>query len=778
MTQYRVRDGGLPAGSTLGAPKAVAVIKATGALEKLYSCEAGADAFGSVLVRHWDRRSGIELQARTGHFLIAFERQEHTVEHSLQISSRERIFLLSTLPRDGNLRAVDPPALYYDVLLRNAGDETAELRTDAAVRLARPTGESVAARFDDEINAFVMHAGERPEFVRIAAATKTPVGHEITNDRVGIFRFEHSIEPGHTAGFTIVLTFSINGEATARANLNSLPDCDEALTRTQKYYCSTIGRAAVMTPEPEVNAGVQWAKANIARSLLLAPQGWCIVNDPAQTTHSVGRDTAWFALGAGYVVPWFAAESLRWFLDHLTEAGMAVEWYDSCSGNTETDGLDVNDNTPLLLWAVWHHFCVSGDRSFLESVYHNVLRAARCIVSKRGANGLVWCHAPGTGAHGIVGWRNALRGRRLSGATTELNCECYAALRAAASIATTLADAGSAETFARQAEELRAAINAHLLDRSRNLYYLAIDEEGFRRTEVLSDLVFPLLFGVAEGEVAAKIVETLSRPEFWSDAGLHTAPRNAIDYSPGEGAGLLGGVWAAPTFWLATAAAAFNAELMVEALTATFRHYARDPLRYNTVPGQFCEWLHGETLTNGGMMLSPWFAPKYLWAAIEGAAALDVTAEPPTLHRRLPPAWSWLAARNVMVRGCEISWFSVRMERVTTFLASEQRAIEADWYFDADVTADVTLRGDEAVCVALRRAGLVTVFVGNVSERGIATSVSVAPACLPENPSLRVYDSVAGEWIERLAAEHGAGGLTVHVGRQGFCIVEFAKEGQ
>ena len=50
-----------------------------------------------------------------------------------------------------------------------------------------------------------------------------------------------------------------------------------------------------------------------------------------------------------------------------------------------------------------------------------------------------------------------------------------------------------------------------------------------------------------------------------------------------------------------------------------------DPRRNNTVPGQFSEWLHGETLTNEGMMLSPWDPPRYLWAAVEGAAGLDMS---------------------------------------------------------------------------------------------------------------------------------------------------------
>ncbi len=112
---------------------------------------------------------------------------------------------------------------------------------------------------------------------------------------------------------------------------------------------------------------------------------------------------------------------------------------------------------------------------------------------------------------------------------------------------------------------------------------------------------FPVLFGVADDDVATNVIAALSRPEFWTDAGLHTVPRDAITYGPKHASGLLGGVWAAPTFWFAAAAARFNAGFMAHALAATFAHYAQDPLRYNTVPGQFCEWLDGETLTNQGM---------------------------------------------------------------------------------------------------------------------------------------------------------------------------------
>ncbi len=45
------------------------------------------------------------------------------------------------------------------------------------------------------------------------------------------------------------------------------------------------------------------------------------------------------------------------------------------------------------------------------------------------------------------------------------------------------------------------------------------------------------MFGVADDETAAHIISRLSVPEFWSEAGIHTVPRNAINYGPTHGYG-------------------------------------------------------------------------------------------------------------------------------------------------------------------------------------------------------------------------------------------------
>ena len=50
VSTYEVPDDQMAAGSTFGSPKATLVIKATGAIEKFYSVDAGKTLVGSVVV--------------------------------------------------------------------------------------------------------------------------------------------------------------------------------------------------------------------------------------------------------------------------------------------------------------------------------------------------------------------------------------------------------------------------------------------------------------------------------------------------------------------------------------------------------------------------------------------------------------------------------------------------------------------------------------------------------------------------------------------------------
>ncbi|MGH2465774.1 MAG: amylo-alpha-1,6-glucosidase, partial [Candidatus Limnocylindrales bacterium] len=626
-----------------------------------------------------------------------------------------------------------------------------------------------------------------------------PTSHETTNDRgkataaqfpgrlsdttvtessdpIGILHFSRRIEPGGSASYALLISFSSAGRAAAGRTYRSCPPAAAALARTQAHYAEVLGRAVVVTPDPDVNRGVFWAKANMLRTELRGQTGWAVVNDPTRSNNSVARDTAWFAFGSDYITPEFSRRSLLWYARHLESNGMVVEFYDIRTGRTADYKLNINDDTPLLILALWHHYHTSGDGAFLEEVYPFARAAALYILSQRNERGLVWCSATGTADWGIVGWRNVIANYTLSGASTELNSECYAALRAVSGMARKLAAHDDATTFGAEADHLRASINEHLLNPATGLYYLTIDPDGQPRTEVTADLVFPVMFGVADHGTAARIIGRLSRPEFWTEHGIRTVPRDAIDYGPVHGYGLLGGVWVAKTFWFAFAAARFNPRFMAAALSSSFRYYSIDPLRNNTVPGQFSEWLHGESLTNQGMMLSPWFPPRYLWAAIEGAGGLDLSGPEPSVHPRLAPEWQWLGVRNLPLRGRSVAWFVVRapdLQMYATGYLAQGIPCEA---YEREVTARVEVGDEVATAIALRRDGQLVILVGNTAGRTITTTVRFT-APLEGSYARRSFSSLRGEWLEwdGLDPDELARGLPVELDSQGFCVIELRQ---
>ena len=318
--------------------------------------------------------------------------------------------------------------------------------------------------------------------------------------RWGSLHLSHELKANQRASFYFTITFSANGKRDALRELKNLPPAADALRATQKYYHEILNRSVVLTPDRQVNRGVFWAKANMLRTMLLAPTGWCFVNDPSRSNNSVARDTAWFAFGADYIVPEFAEESLLWYAEHLERRGMVIEYYDIRNGKAADYKLNINDNTPLLILALWHHYNTTQNRAFLERIYPAARKAAAYLLSQRNEQGLVWCTATGTSDWGIVGWRNVIQNYRLSGATTEVNSECYAALQTMSHMARVLGKHEREQKFKSEAEALRAAINTHLFNKKTGLYYLNIDIDGVPRTDVTSDLVFPVMFGVADAK--------------------------------------------------------------------------------------------------------------------------------------------------------------------------------------------------------------------------------------------------------------------------------------
>ena len=58
---YAVEDDQMAAGSTLGGPRLALTLKASGALEKVYSVEAGETLFGTTVLHFWDTATGEKI---------------------------------------------------------------------------------------------------------------------------------------------------------------------------------------------------------------------------------------------------------------------------------------------------------------------------------------------------------------------------------------------------------------------------------------------------------------------------------------------------------------------------------------------------------------------------------------------------------------------------------------------------------------------------------------------------------------------------------------------
>jgi hypothetical protein len=800
IASYEVPDTELAVGSTLGGPKATVIIKANGAIEKVFSVDAGQVLFGTLILRHYDAVTGRYLsQDRPGTFIIHPEHQEHVYSVSGGIAVREDIFVLNSGPhKDG---CVDPPGVYQTVELRNNGADPVDLATYAFVGLRGDTEHDVQATFDQRLRALVVWNKSKPEQYRVVGCSRAPDSYETTVDSamavseqcpghlsgntdatfdpLGVFEHCTHLEPGAAAHLSYHSSFG-DSRAAALKNFRACPDAAGALARTKGFYHDVLSRSVVLTPDSWVNGGVLWSKANMLRVQSRAQTGWCFTNDPTRSNNSVARDTAWFAFGGDYLTPNFVRESLLAYVRNQEKSGMIVEYYDIRTGKTEDYGLNINDNTPLLILALWHHYTMTGDEDFLDEVYDAAVKAGRYILSQRNEQGLVWCAATGTSDWGIVGWRNVIPRYRLSGATTEVNSECYAALQTLSQMARRRDRHDESEYFANEAAALKDAINTHLYNPKNGLYYLNIDLSGTARTDVTSDLVFPVMFGVAPERTAAAIISRLSNEDFWTDAGIRTSPRDAPNYTPSGGWGLLGGVWVGVSFWYAFAAAKYSPEFMAEALSTSFRNYATDPRAKNTVPGQFSEWLHGETLVNEGMMLSPWFPPRYLWAAVEGIAGFQFSEGAISVAPRLAPDWKWLAVESLPFRDRYLTWFAVRLRDGISLYTnfSVSTGDMASTSYQDDITSHIRAAGDAVCAVGLRQGENLALFVGNTDDRTTTTLVRVA-AQISGSYHLRTYNSMLGQWIEtdeRVPADCLRRGLSVDLERRGFAVLELQQE--
>jgi hypothetical protein len=205
---------------------------------------------------------------------------------------------------------------------------------------------------------------------------------------------------GQAVGATFALSFAASAHGNASPAVFETFAPDEASAASQLRRVASIERestvnierhlstARLLTPDPLVNRGALWAKINQLRDYQEYARGAGFSNSPP-SDQFVARDTFWFVVASNYYAQAWSRRMLEtWFRLGLEPNGKFIEYMaPSRQPHLFRDdyGLNINDNTPLMLIATHHYYCLSGDRGFLDFAYPSLLLSANYILDQRNA---------------------------------------------------------------------------------------------------------------------------------------------------------------------------------------------------------------------------------------------------------------------------------------------------------------------------------------------------------------------------------------------------------
>ncbi|MGA2623328.1 MAG: amylo-alpha-1,6-glucosidase [Bacteroidota bacterium] len=580
-------------------------------------------------------------------FFLPYVSEEHGMASAAEL--RTAVFLV----RISNLSS-DP----VEVGVRHQIYFPANLSEKFTKQPSREQTEKRVKILQDKGHCEVVTAGN-PSEVRIFGSTIPWMFCE-GDDKALVAEYRVGVRGNQNLEVPFVITFSPNGRAEAWEGFRRCNETKNLHDQAVRNYKEILSRTFIFTPEPLINRGFQWAKVNTVRVQHRYRIGEGFTNDPPQDI-VVLRDLAWYVLGSDYLTPTFSRSILSLAEQcAMHDDGKVTEYIHAGEDPAVLHdyNLNINDDTPLVICALYHHAVTSEDDSYLLHVYPLMARACNHILSQIN-DGLVRCYAEGTNVWGICSWRNIIDGYNLTGAVTEINAECYRALSLTAEVAKQLGISYDEVLYAEAADNLKTAINTRLVSEKTGMYLLNLDNNGIPHHDITGDEIFPVLFGVADQNMRKRILEKLTDDEMWTPYGSRTVSKWEENYNPDFGYQLLGGVWHNLTAWVAYCLRGAQPDRLKEGLVNMYRlsetHRPRD--FQNVVPGEFPERLHGETFQSRGMAMSPWLPPTYLWLGVEGLLGIKPSMQGLAMNPVLPSDWKWVGVKNLLYKGTSVTAF-------------------------------------------------------------------------------------------------------------------------
>ena len=218
---------------------------------------------------------------------------------------------------------------------------------------------------------------------------------------------------------------------------------------------------------------------------------------------------------------------------------------------TEKETYPGRINPPLMAWAEWEHYRVTGDKSRFETVLPALEGIYRYIEeNRRRGDGLYWFEDPGSS-----GMDNSPRGGYLcddlDGSDVcfiDLACQQSLSAKCLSRICGVLGDTGKQSFYASENERINALINRTHWSEKGGWYYDFFTRGGpGARVKLIpcktAAAFWAILCGAATGERRQKVfAHMFNEEEFYTKIPFASLSRDDLNYDP-KGGYWLGGVW-------------------------------------------------------------------------------------------------------------------------------------------------------------------------------------------------------------------------------------------
>jgi hypothetical protein len=118
------------------------------------------------------------------------------------------------------------------------------------------------------------------------------------------------------------------------------------------------------------------------------------------------------------------------------------------------------------------------------------------------------------------------------------------------------------------------------------------------------------------------------------------------------------------------------------------------------------------------MRLSPWDAPRFLWATIEGLAGVSLGVHDLSLVPHLPPDWFWLRAKNVPYRDGKLGFFITRQcDGMHAYTANSFKTELQQHHYKEEISDGLQTVTTGISAAAFRTEGEIMICLGNSHQQ-------------------------------------------------------------